>query len=52
MNFLKRIYQFQFYSDFEALTELGEKIKEMQDERQEVPDDLRDNYIGFLATGF
>ena len=49
---LVKIYEFQFYDNFEALQGLSQKIQKRIDSFELVPDDLKRQYYEMLATGF
>lgn len=49
---LQKIYEFQFYDDFETLQSLSQKIQKLIDSFQVVTQDLKDRYQAKLDTGF
>jgi hypothetical protein len=49
---LVKTYEFQFFDNLETLQSTGQKIQNLIDTYQVVPEDIKDRYRNMLATGF
>ena len=47
-----KTYEFQFFDNLETLQSTGQKIQNLIDTYQVVPEDIKDRYRNMLATGF
>lgn len=49
---LSKLYEFQFYDNYEELQELSNEIQTMQDTFQTIPEELKEKFKALLQTGF
>jgi len=49
---VEKVYEFQFFDNFEALLQLGQQIQKLIDNFEVVPEELKARYYEQLATGF
>jgi hypothetical protein len=47
-----RVYEFQFYPDFERLQELSTKVMKCLENYEAVPDEIKEEYTTLLSQGF
>ena len=47
-----KVYEFQFYDNFEQLVQLGQQIKKLIDNFELVPESTKAQYLDQLSTGF
>jgi hypothetical protein len=49
---IPRLFEFQFFENFEELQALARRIKGMQDNMQTVPEDDKEHFRELASTGF
>jgi len=49
---IPKLYEFQFYDDFEAIFRLGQDINKMIGNFDVVPEHMKERFNAMLATGF
>lgn len=52
ISVLKKHFEYQFFPDLQRITEVSMKIQKMQDNFEEVPAELKEDYAEMLSQGF